>query len=80
MQAKTLLPLLTSRSHATGAVMSDARTDVIFDRDVSRCAAQVTPRAGSFSASARPVGDRVQVVTYDGQLESPRAFSLSVSC
>lgn len=71
---------VVSGSHATGAAWVGDHTEVTFDRDVSACAVQVTPRTERIAAGARPFGSKVHVRLHEGTTLVNRSYSLSVSC
>lgn len=80
IESSTLHPRASGGGHAIWAEMVGDRTDVTFDRDVTGCAVQATPVSQPRMAVAQPVGNKIQVRLYEGEVVKPAAFSLSVSC
>jgi hypothetical protein len=75
---------VASGNHATGAEFTSNGTSLVtFDRDVSRCAIQVTGQVGHLGISARPSDTdvhKVQVGLFENDVIVNRSYSITVFC
>jgi hypothetical protein len=75
---------VASGSHAIGAEFASNGTSLVaFDRDISRCAIQVTAQVDHPAISARPSDNdvtKVQVALFENDLIVNRPYSVTVSC